>query len=106
MVGLLALLSFAAIQGRWSRLTRRIDIGLNMALSCLLLFLAVDGNIFQSSNVDKIARDVLALVAMIYIPCVGIMLFGEIGRPRPRCRREEGVVVNGSRIGRRSSLLT
>jgi hypothetical protein len=80
MVGLLALLSFVAIQGRWRRLTRRIDIGLNMALACLILSLAVDGNIFQSSVVDKIARDVLALVAVIYVPSVGVQLYGEIGR--------------------------
>ena len=80
MVGLLALLSFAAIQGRWRRLTRRINIGLNMALACLILSFAVDGNIFQSSMVDQIARDVLALVAVIYVPSVGVQLYGEIGR--------------------------
>jgi len=80
MVGLLALLAFVAIQGRWRRLTRRINIGLNLALACLVLFFAVDGNIFQSSSVDQIAREVLALVAAIYVPSVGIMLSGEIGR--------------------------
>jgi len=80
MVGLLALLSFVAIQGRWRRLTRRINIGLNLALACLVLFFAVDGNIFQSSLVDQIARDVLALVGVIYLPSVGVQLYGEIGR--------------------------
>jgi hypothetical protein len=80
MVGLLALLSFAAIQGRWSRITRRIDIGLNCALAGLMLYLAVDGNIFQSAVVDQIARNVLAVVAAIYVPCVGVMIYGELGR--------------------------
>jgi hypothetical protein len=80
MVGLLALLSFVAIEGRWRRLTRCINIGLNMALACLILFFAVQGNIFQSSVVDQIARDVLALVAVIYVPSVGVQLYGEIGR--------------------------
>jgi len=80
MVGLIALLSFVAIQGRWRRLTRRINIGLNMALACLILSFAVDGNIFQSSLVDQIARNVLALVAVIYVPSVGVQLYGEIGR--------------------------
>jgi len=80
MVGLLTLLSFVAIQGRWRRLTRRINIGLNMALACLILSFAVDGDIFQSSLVDQIARNVFALVAVIYIPCVGVELYGEIGR--------------------------
>jgi hypothetical protein len=80
MVGLLALLSFVAIQGRWRRLTRRINIGLNMALACLILSFAVDGHIFQSSLVDQIARNVLAVVAVIYVPSVGVQLYGEIGR--------------------------
>lgn len=80
MVGLLALLAFAAIQGRWSRLTRRIGIGLNFALAGLMLYLAVDGNLFQSAVVDQIARNVLAVVAAVYVPCVGVMIYGEIGR--------------------------
>jgi hypothetical protein len=80
MVGLLALLSFVAIQGRWRRLTRCINIGLNIALACLTLSFAVDGNIFQSSLVDQIARNVLALVAVFYVPSVGVQLYGEIGR--------------------------
>jgi hypothetical protein len=80
MVGLLALLSFVAIQGRWQWLTRRINIGLNIALAGLILSFAVMGNIFQSSVVDQIARDVLALVAAIYVPSAGAQLYGEIGR--------------------------
>ena len=80
MFGLLALLSFVAIQGRWHRLTHCINFGLNMALACLILSFAVDGNIFQSSAVDKIARNVLALVAVIYVPSVAVQLYGEIGR--------------------------
>jgi hypothetical protein len=80
LVGLLVLLSFVAIQGRWRRLTRRINIGLNMALACLVLSFAVDGNIFQSSVVDQNVRNALALVAVIYVPSVGVQLYGEIGR--------------------------
>jgi hypothetical protein len=80
MVGLLALRTFVAIQGRWRRLTRCINVGLNMAFACLILLLAVDGNIAQSSVVDKIARDVLALVAVIYVPSVAVQVYGEIGR--------------------------
>jgi hypothetical protein len=51
-----------------------------MALACLTLSFAVDGNIFQSSLVDQIARNVLALVAVFYVPSVGVQLYGEIGR--------------------------
>jgi hypothetical protein len=80
MVGLLALLSFVAIQGRWRRLTRRINIGLNLALACLVLSFAVDGNLFESSQVDQVARIVLALVGVIYVASVGVQLYGEVGR--------------------------
>jgi hypothetical protein len=80
LAGLLVLLLFATIEGRWRRLTRRINIGLNLALACLVLFFAVDGDILQSSQVDHVVRDVLALVGVIYLPCVGVQLYGEIGR--------------------------
>lgn len=90
MVGLLALLAFAAIQGRWSRLTRRIGIGLNFALAGLMLYLAVDGNLFQSAVVDQIARNVLAVVAAVYVPCVGVMIYGELGRVDRAVGAKEG----------------
>ncbi len=93
MVGLLALLAFVAIQGRWRRLTRSINIGLNMALACLILVCAVDGDVLQSSQVDKIARDLLALVALIYVPSVGVQLYGEIGRLD---RRGAAMTLSGS----------
>ena len=80
MGGLLAMLLFAGIRGRWSRLTRRINIGLNLALAGLILGLALTGNIFESSQVDQIARDVLGLVAVIYVSSVGVQLYGEMGR--------------------------
>jgi hypothetical protein len=80
MFGLVALLSFVAIEGRWRRLTRRINIGLNIAVAGLILSFAVGGNIFQSSVVDQIARNVLALIAAVYVPGVAIQLYGEIGR--------------------------
>jgi hypothetical protein len=40
----------------------------------------VYGNIIQSSLVDEIARKVLTLVAVIYLPSVGVQLYGEVGR--------------------------
>jgi hypothetical protein len=80
LAGLLVLLSFVTIRGRWDRLTRRINIGLNIALAGLVLSFGVNGNIFQSSAVDQIARSVLALVALIYVPSIGVQVYGEIGR--------------------------
>jgi hypothetical protein len=93
LVGLLVLLSFAAIRGRWSRLTRRIGIVLNIALAGLVLALAGSGNIFQSSTVDQIARSVLAAVAVIYVPCVGVQIYGEMGRIKRATAAKGGVSV-------------
>jgi hypothetical protein len=51
-----------------------------LALAGLILSFAVNGDIFQSNAVDQIARSVLARVAVIYVPSVGVQLYGEIGR--------------------------
>ena len=77
---LLTALLAVAIEGRWRRLTRRIDIVLNFILACLVLSCAVEGNIFQSPEAEKIAREVFAVIASVYIPCVGVMVYNEIGR--------------------------
>ena len=83
MAGLLVLLSFVAIKGRWRRLTRWVNLGLNLVLAALILDMAVEGNIFVSSDVDIMARKVLALVALVYAPSVAIMLHREIDRLNP-----------------------
>ena len=53
---------------------------LNFILACLVLSCAVEGNIFQSPAAEKIAREVFAVIASVYIPCVGVMVYNEIGR--------------------------
>ena len=93
--GSLVLLAYVAIQGRWSRLTRRISLAINLALACLCLSFALEGGIFESEQVDQTARDVLALVAVIYLPFVGVQLYGELGRvDRPALSKERSF-VNG-----------
>jgi hypothetical protein len=100
LAGLLALQSFAAVRGRWSRLTRRVNIGLNAALAGLTLWFAVSGNVFQSGEADQIARGVLALVAVVYVPYVGVQIYGETGRidrPAVTGRAPLTGMVNGAR---------
>jgi hypothetical protein len=80
IIALLAVRTFVAIQGRWSRLTRRLSIGLNAAVAALILSFAVDGNVFRSAEADRIAKSVLACVAVIYVSCVGVQIYGEMGR--------------------------
>ena len=60
---------------RHSEPARLFGHGLRAIVSC-----AANGNIFQSSLVDQIAGNVLALFALIYVPSVGVQLYGEIGR--------------------------
>jgi hypothetical protein len=83
LVAMLVLLCYAAIRGRWTRRTRHINIGLNLCQAILILVAAIDGDIFRSEGVDQIARKVLSLVGAIYLPCVGVMIYGEIGRLDP-----------------------
>lgn len=83
LVSLLVLRSLAAVQGRWRRLTRRIDIGLNLALACLTLGFAVEGHLFESSRAEEVARNVLALIGVIYVPSVAVLVYGELGRRDP-----------------------
>lgn len=76
----LATIAYTAICGRWTRFTRRLGLGLNMALVLLVMVLAVDGGLFESSHADAIARDVLAAVALFYLPLTGMLLYAELGR--------------------------
>jgi hypothetical protein len=80
MIGSLVILIFASIEGKWRRITRRINIGINLALACQVLSFALEGNLFASPTVDTLARNVAAAVAIFYLPGVGLMLYREIGR--------------------------
>lgn len=80
LVGLLMMAGYRAVKGRRTRMTRRVEIGLNLTLALLALVFAVNGNLFQSGSVDQIARSVMTAVASIYIPSVGVMIYGELGR--------------------------
>lgn len=80
LASLLALQACVAFMGRWTRLTRRVGIGINMALACMLLFFSVDGGIFASEQSDRLLREILALVGVIYLPAACALLYGEIGR--------------------------
>lgn len=80
MLANVAMLAAAAILGRWNRWMRRIGIAIDLVIIGLVMSFAIRGNVFPSAEVDRIARDVLALIAVGYVPLVGWMLFREIGR--------------------------
>jgi hypothetical protein len=81
LMGALVLQAYVAVQGRWTRFTRRLGILSNMALAGMSLGLAVEGNIFQSSVADSGTRDIFSLVALVYVPSVAVMIYNEMGRP-------------------------
>lgn len=80
MLGLIVVHTLAAIHGRWRRLTRRVNIGLNLALACLFVVFGVEGGVFESSEADQIARGVLALIGVVYLAGMCALVYGEIGR--------------------------
>lgn len=51
-----------------------------MAVAGPIPCFAVNGGTFRSGSVDRIARGVLALVAVIDVPCVGVQIYGDMGR--------------------------
>lgn len=89
LIAMLGLWVLAAVRGRWSRLTRRIGVGLNLGAACLILIFTVDGNILMTSEADRLVRDILSLVGVVYLPCAFAMLYDEIGRlERPMVTRQ------------------
>jgi hypothetical protein len=65
MVGLdVALLIALLLRGRWQPLTRRIDIGLNVATCALLTWILFAGRIFQAEPTNQIVRLALLIIVV------------------------------------------
>jgi hypothetical protein len=77
---LLVLLAHAAWVGRWRKFTRRLSILCNLILAILVLVISADGAVFQLGKVDQVARGILGLVGLVYLPSVGMMIHRELGR--------------------------
>jgi len=63
----LALYAALVVQGRWRRVTRRLDILLSATISALLIWSLAAGRIFQSDATNGITRGALALVILIVL---------------------------------------
>lgn len=63
----LALYAVIVVQGRWRRVTRRLDILLSATISALLVWSLATGHIFQSEASDGITRGALVLIILIVI---------------------------------------
>ena len=60
-----ALYGVLVVQGRWRRVTRRLDILLSASIGALLVWSLAAGRIFQSDASDGIMRGALALILCI-----------------------------------------
>ena len=71
VVGLdVALLFALLVRGRWQPLTRRIDIGLNLATCALLTWILFAGKIFQAEPTNQIVR--LALLIIVVTSLIAV----------------------------------
>jgi len=74
--------------GRWSALTRRLDLGLAFAFIALLVWWIGGGAIFQAALTDEGAKGALALVIALIVLDVAVGLY----RQRPRIRMPGGAL--------------
>ena len=76
----LGLLAVLLIQGRWTALTRRLDLAGNLAWVALLLFWLSAGSIFTSPATDSGARGGLGLVILFVALDLGLKWNRQRGR--------------------------
>ncbi|MFI4933081.1 MAG: hypothetical protein ACHP7N_00525 [Caulobacterales bacterium] len=75
----------ALVDGRWLKITRRIRLGLDLALCGLLAWFTAAGPIFVSKTTDASGRGLLCLVVLISLISVSVTLYREqarVGRPK------------------------
>lgn len=70
-------------QGRWRKVTRRIDIALGAAITGVLIWSIAAGRIFRGEASDEITRGIIALIAVIVVWDLGTKLYRELVRVRP-----------------------
>jgi hypothetical protein len=89
-----SLLGVLIMRGRWTRITRRIDIVLSLAISSLMVWFIAGGPIFLAAPTDQIAKFSLAAVTVITLIDAGLKL-----------RRERARVATPSAVKRRAGQL-
>lgn len=75
-----SLLGVLIARGRWTRVTRRIDVALSLAISALMVWFVVGGPIFQAAPADQTAKFSLAVVTVITLIDAGLKLRRERAR--------------------------
>lgn len=67
-------------EGRWSRLTHRLSLGIEAAWVVILAVLAFGGPMMINATADSTARGILVLIALVYAASVGLKLRRELIR--------------------------
>nr|MDT0662414.1 hypothetical protein [Micromonospora sp. DSM 115978] len=60
----LTLFAVLIARGRWEPLTRRIDLGLNLAICAVLTWILLAGDIFQAQPTDELVKLVVVLIVL------------------------------------------
>ena len=79
------LLITVIVNGRWSSLLRRLEVGLNLVTCAALAWTVLDGPVFSARASDRTVRFFLVLIVALTLINVGIKLFRSV-RPAPSHR--------------------
>lgn len=70
------------VRGRWSALLRRLEMGLGLATSAVMVWTVVDGPIFIAPSGDRTAKFFMGLIVVFSLIAIGIELYRSV-RPAP-----------------------
>lgn len=70
-------------QGRWRKVTRRIDIALSTAITAVLVWSLAAGPVFRGEVSNEMTRGILALIVVIVVVDIGMKLYREMVRVKP-----------------------
>ncbi len=70
------------VRGRWSALLRRLQMGLGLADSAVMVWTVVDGPIFIAPSSDRVAKFFMVLIVVFVLIAIGIELYRSV-RPAP-----------------------
>ena len=82
LVAHLVLYVVLVVEGRWRRLTRRIDMTLSLLISGLLIWSLLAGPIFQAEVGNRAARNVIWPIVLIALVDVAVKFYREQSRVR------------------------
>jgi hypothetical protein len=79
----------AFVQGRWTRLTRRLDLAFGLAISVLLAWFVAAGPVFAAKATDDAAKAITALVVALSLIATAVTLY----RARHRLHAPKGLAA-------------